>query len=156
MACVSLMELPARHGHAGHASPVFYCCPMFAVGEPFVVFPTIRLLRNDNTLPPLPTLTPIELCVTSVFDMLTTAAESVNDFETVTLTIYCTTFTERSSVMICKSSDEGIYCGSSSVTKCDPESFWSVDSSRGGLIHAAAGNCGGDGGCLTNLSGCTA
>jgi hypothetical protein len=80
-------------------------------------------------------------------------AEPVNDFETVTFSIYCTTFTERSSAMSCKSSVEGVYCWSSSVTKSDPESFWKADFSLGGLIHAAVGNCGGDGGRLTNLSG---
>ena len=82
--------------------------------------------------------------------------EPVNDFETVTLAIYCTTFPEEPTVMSVKSVDEGVYCRLSSVTKCDPEAFWRADFSFGGLIHAVAGNSGGDGGLFTNHSGWSA
>ncbi|MCL5023314.1 MAG: IS4 family transposase [Nitrospirae bacterium] len=80
-------------------------------------------------------------------------AESVNDFETVTLAIYCTTFLESPAAMSVKSSTEGVYCESSAISKYDPGAFWRADVSFGGLIQAVVANSGGDGGRLTNLSG---
>lgn len=136
---------PACFGY-NVSNAINHVWPFIGPGDVILIEQQYQVSTNDPYLP-------VEFNDSEFQAIRNATAESVNDFETVTLAIYCTTFNERSSGMRCESSIEGVYCESSSVTKSDPGAFWIADFTMGGLIHAISGNLGGEGGRLTNLSG---